>query len=114
VGTFDAGTVAAWRIEVKGIRAGEPVLHMFTTWYITSDLDPAWDIPFAGQGWQLLVEGDTPLDVTIRFTWPTEKERAFVGYGNPSRPVNSVPYVCAARPGIVTTLELPQIIANLG
>jgi 4-hydroxy-tetrahydrodipicolinate reductase len=112
-GTVEAGTVAAWRIEMTGIRAGEPVLRMIPVWYITADLEPAWDIPFPGQGWRVVVDGDTPLDVAIRFTWPTEDERTLVGYGNAARPVNAVPYVCAAPPGIVTSFDLPQIVANL-
>jgi hypothetical protein len=29
------------------------------------------------------------------------------------RAVNAVPYVCAAEPGIRTTVDLPQIIAKL-
>ncbi|MEW2397996.1 hypothetical protein [Streptomyces sp. NPDC046862] len=97
VGTFDAGTVAAWRIGIQGLRAGEPVLRMIPTWYIGTDLDPAWEFPFKGQGWRVVVDGDVPLDTTIRFTWPTEEERSLVGYGNASRPVNAVPYVCAVR-----------------
>ena len=113
-GTFEAGTVAAWRIEVNGIRAGEPALKMIPTWYIGTDLDPAWTFPFQGQGWRIVVDGDVPLDVTIRFTFPTEEARARVGYGNGNRPVNAVPYVCASPPGIVSSLDLPQIIANLG
>lgn len=113
-GTFDAGTVAAWRIEVNGIRAGEPVLQMIPTWYVGADLDPAWEFPFPGQGWRVVVDGDVPLDVAIRFTFPTEEARSLVGYGNGNRPVNAVPYVCASPPGIVSSLDLPQIIANLG
>jgi hypothetical protein len=27
--------------------------------------------------------------------------------------VNAVPYVCAAEPGIRTTVDLPQIVPNL-
>jgi hypothetical protein len=30
------------------------------------------------------------------------------------RAVNAIPVVCAAAPGIRTTAELPQIIADLG
>jgi len=114
VGTFDAGTVAAWRIEISGIRGGKPLLQMIPTWYITTDLQPVWRIPFPGQGWHVTVEGDVPLDVAIRFTWPTEEERALSGYGNANRPVNAVPYVCQAPPGILSTFKLPQIIAKLG
>lgn len=113
-GTFDAGTVAAWEIEVTGLRAGKPVLRMIPTWYISTDLDPAWDFPFLENGWRVVVEGDVPLDVLIRFTFSSEEEKNGVGYGNASRPVNAVPYVCASPPGIVSSLDLPQIIANLG
>ena len=114
VGIFDAGTVAAWRIEINGIRAGKPLLQMIPTWYITADLEPAWSIPFPGQGWHVTVEGDVPLDVAIRFTWPTEEERALSGYGNANRPVNAVPYVCGAPPGILNTFKMPYIIPILG
>ena len=113
-GTFDAGTVAGWRIEIQGVRAGVPVLRMIPTWYITPDLDPAWELPFAEQGWRVVVDGDVPLDTTIRFTWSSEEDRSLVGYGNASRPVNAVPYVCAAPPGIVSSFDLPQLVANLG
>ena len=112
-GTFPAGTVAAWRIEVTGTRAGVPLLQIVPTWYISRELEPEWRIPFEGQGWHVVVDGDTPLDVSIRFTWTSESDRGATGYGNASRPVNAVPYVCAARPGIVTSFELPQLIANL-
>jgi hypothetical protein len=114
VGTFEAGTVAAWRIQISGIRAGKPLLQMIPTWYITADLEPAWSVPFPGQGWHVTVEGDVPLDVTIRFTWPTEEERARSGYGNANRPVNAVPYVCEAPPGILSTFTMPHIIPKLG
>ncbi|MGW0710214.1 NAD(P)H-dependent amine dehydrogenase family protein [Streptomyces sp. NPDC002643] len=112
-GTFAAGSVAAWRIEIQGLRGGAPVLRMIPTWYITPDLDPSWNFPFAGQGWRVVVDGDVPLDTTVRFIWPTEEDRSLVGYGNASRPVNAVPYVCAAPPGIASSLDLPQIVANL-
>ena len=113
-GIIEAGTVAAWRIEMTGIRRRRtratddpPVVHHGRP-------RAGLDIPFPGQGWRVVVDGDSPLDVTIRFTWPTEEERTLVGYGNAARPVNALPYVCAARPGIVTSFDLPQIAANLG
>ena len=31
-----------------------------------------------------------------------------------NRAVNAVPVVCAAAPGIRTTVDLPQVIAHLG
>jgi 4-hydroxy-tetrahydrodipicolinate reductase len=31
-----------------------------------------------------------------------------------NRAVNAVPFVCAASPGIRTTVDLPQIVASFG
>jgi len=113
VGSFEAGTLAAWRIEIRGMRAGKPLMQMIPTWYITNDLEPAWNIPFPGQGWHVVVEGDLPLDVSIRFAWPTPEQGARQGYGNANRPINAVPNVCEAPPGILSTFELPQIVSKL-
>ena len=38
-GTIEAGTVAAQRMMVSGIRNGQPVLRFCATWYCTADLD---------------------------------------------------------------------------
>jgi hypothetical protein len=112
-GTFKAGTVAAWRFEISGIRAGKTLLQMIPTWWITADLEPDLNLPFEGQGWHVTVEGDVPLHVAIRFTWPTEEERARSANGNVNRPVNAVPDVCEAPPGILSTFKMPQMIPKL-
>src|SRR6185436_421624 len=43
-GVLPAGTVAAQRMTVTGIRHGRPLLSFRPTWYCTTDLDPAWDV----------------------------------------------------------------------
>jgi 4-hydroxy-tetrahydrodipicolinate reductase len=63
---------------------------------VTTDLDPGWTIPFPGQGWHVVVNGDLPLDVTIRFAFSSPEQGGRQGYGNANRPVNAVPYVCEA------------------
>lgn len=64
-GTLEAGTVAAQRMTVTGSHAGRAVLNFTATWYCSQTLDPAWSL--RGDGWHVLVEGDAPLDVDIRF-----------------------------------------------
>jgi hypothetical protein len=113
VGTIDAGTVAAWRIEISGMRAGKPLMQFVPTWYLTTDLESAWHIPFPGQGWHVVVDADLPLDVSIRFAWPTPEAGDRAGYGNRNRPINAVPNVCEAPPGILSTFELPPIVSKL-
>lgn len=111
-GPIEAGTVAAQRTTVTGLRAGEPLLRFRATWYCTADLDPGWEVH--PTGWHVTVDGDAPLDVSLPFPFPIEEmaERA-PGY-TANRAVNAVPVVCTAAPGIRTTVDLPQIIATLG
>jgi 2,4-diaminopentanoate dehydrogenase len=81
-------------------------------WYLTSDVEPAWDL--RETGWHLLVEGDTPLDVDIRFPVPADEWAATSPGLTAHRPVNAIPFVCAAEPGIRSIVDLPQVIATLG
>ena len=69
-GVVPAGTVAALRITVAGIRKGKPLFRFRANWYCTTDIDKNWDL--LDSGWLVQVEGDTPLDV--RITYPVSKE----------------------------------------
>jgi hypothetical protein len=106
-----AGTVAAQRMAVSGIRDGRPLLRFRATWYCTTDLDPAWDV--RATGWHIAIEGDAPLDVDLRFPVPLDRMAAMTPGYTAHRAVNAVPYVGAAPPGIRTTADLPQIIPAL-
>ena len=111
-GTIEAGTVAAQRMIVSGLRNGEPLLQFRANWYCSTDLEPAWDL--RETGWHLLLRGDVPLELDIRFPVPSEEWGATSPGVTAHRPVNAIPYVCAAAPGIRTTAELPQIVPVLG
>jgi hypothetical protein len=111
-GTLEAGTVAAQRMTVTGMHDGRALLSFTATWYCTEDLDPAWTV--RGDGWHVLVDGDAPLDVDIRFAIPAGRMGEMTPGYTANRAVNAIPYVCAAPPGIRTTVDLPQIIPALG
>ena len=110
-GRVEAGTIAAQRLDVTGMHGGRPLLCFRANWYLTPEVDPAWDL--RATGWHLLVEGDTPLDVDIHFPVPPEKWTTTSPGLTAHRPVNAIPYVCQAEPGIRTSTELPQIIPVL-
>jgi 4-hydroxy-tetrahydrodipicolinate reductase len=110
-GTIPAGTVAAQRISASGLRDGRPLLTFRANWYCTTDLEPAWDV--RETGWHVSVDGDAPLDIDIRFAVPLERMAAVSPGYTANRAVNAIPVVCAAAPGIRSTLDLPQIIATL-
>jgi hypothetical protein len=111
-GTIEAGTVAAQRMVVTGFRNGEPLIEFRTNWYCTTDLEPAWEL--RPTGWRVVVDGDAPLDVDLRFAVPLERMGELSPGFTANRAVNAVRFVCAAEPGIRTTVDLPQVIAALG
>lgn len=115
-GLVPAGTVAAQRTRISGMHDGKPIISFTATWYVSTDVDTsdgeAWD--FRGSGWHLLIDGDCPLDVGISFPVAPENYAEMTPGLTAHRPVNVVPYICDAPPGIRTTGDLPQIIARLG
>lgn len=111
-GTIEAGTVGAHQITITGMRGGSPLIRFRANWYCTKDIDAPWNL--GDTGWHVLAEGDPPLDVEIHFPVPREQLDDVTPGLTAYRPVNAIPYVCAAPPGIQTIADLPQIIAKLG
>jgi 2,4-diaminopentanoate dehydrogenase len=110
-GELSAGTVAAQRITVVGMRNGEPLIRFRANWYCTTDIEPAWDL--LDTGWHISVVGDAPLEVDLRMPIPLERMAEMSPAYTANRAVNAVPYVCAAAPGIATTVDLPPIVPTL-
>jgi 2,4-diaminopentanoate dehydrogenase len=111
-GLIPAGTVGAQRTTVSGMRGGKALLSFTATWYAITDIDADWDL--RDSGWHVVVDGDAPLDVSIRFPVAPENYADMTPGLTAHRPVNTIPYLCEAPPGIRTTVDLPQIIATLG
>ena len=111
-GVIEAGTVAAQRITISGMRAGRPVLRFRANWYCSTDIE-ATDWELRESGWRVQVEGDTPLDVHITFPVLPQDYAAFTPGLTGHRAVNAVAAVCEAATGIRTTVDLPQVVAAL-
>ena len=114
-GLVRAGTVAATKTVVSCLRQGEPLIDFEAIWYVSADVDTSdgQDWNFRKSGWRVLVEGDTPLDVTISYPVADADYGAFSPNLTAHRPVNCIPYVVAAAPGFVTALDLPQVVTRL-
>jgi len=81
-------------------------------WYCTADLEPAWTL--RPTGWHMSVDGDAPLEIDLHMPIPLHRMAEVSPAYTANRAVNAVPYVCAAAPGIRSTLDLPQVVASLG
>lgn len=107
-GGIAAGTVGARRMVYAGQRAGTDVVRITYCWYLTTDLDPAWAV--GDTGWRVRVHGDAPLDVAMPFPVPIDDLADFTPAYTANIPVNAVPAVRAARPGILDVTDLPPIL----
>lgn len=116
-GVVPKGTVAATRTTLTGYHKGKPLMTMCTTWFISADVDTsdgeAWEFR-SPSGWHVVMMGDCPLDLSISYPVAPENYADMTPGLTAHRPVNAIPYVCDASPGIKTTVDLPQIIARLG
>lgn len=110
-GLIAKGKVGAYRITIEGRRAGRAVMRQRLNWYCTTSIEAqGWDL--RASGWRVQVAGDTPLDVAITFPVSPEDYPNMTPGLTAHRAVNAIPTVCAAPPGIRTTVELPQVIAR--
>jgi 4-hydroxy-tetrahydrodipicolinate reductase len=107
-GKLPAGTIAAQRTTITGTSDGDEVVRFRANWYCTADVEPAWEL--RPTGWRLQLRGDAPFDVDLPFPIPLEDLGAHTPAYTGIRPVNAIPYVCAAAPGIVDTRDLPPIV----
>lgn len=107
-GKVPAGTVGAMRTTITCKHKGRPILRFRANWYVTADIEDEWDL--RESGWRVTTEGDTPVKVDIYFPVSEEDYAAYTPGLTAHRPVNAIPAVCAAAPGIRTTVDLPQIV----
>ena len=107
-GLIEAGTAAAQRVVVHGTEAGVERIRFTQYGFVAMDVEPDWGLQ--PTGWRLRVHGDAPMDLSMPFPVPLDDLASYVPAFNANGPVNAIPYVCAAAPGILTTEDLPHIL----
>jgi 4-hydroxy-tetrahydrodipicolinate reductase len=106
-GELAAGTVGAQRNILIGYAGDVERVRFTANWYCTEDVDADWDL--RPTGWRVRVRSDAPLDVELPFPVSLEEMGATTPGYTANRPVNAVPFVCQARPGILSVHDLPPI-----
>lgn len=111
MGRFETGTQGAFRFEVRGYHADQPLYVLEHVTRIDDACAADWPYPPQGQGChQVIISGSPTLHVTLHAEDAVEAGAG--GGGNSSAAswlVNAIPGVCAAAPGIVTSFQLPAI-----
>lgn len=116
-GVVPKGTIAAMKTTLSGMRSGKMLVSFTSTWFVSTDVETSdgkeWEFR-SPSGWHLVMMGDCPLDVSVSYPVAAENYAEMTPGLTAHRPVNAVPYVCEAPAGVMTTADLPQIIARLG
>jgi 4-hydroxy-tetrahydrodipicolinate reductase len=107
-GEIKAGTAAAQRVIIHGRSEGVDRIRFIQYGFVAMDVDPDWGIQ--PTGWRIRIHGDAPLDLSMPFPVPLDDLASFVPAFNANGPVNAIPNVCAAEPGILTTEDLGPIL----
>jgi hypothetical protein len=117
IGTIEPGQVAARRFAWEAVVGDRVVARVAVNWLMgETDLDPAWTFGPEGPRFEVEVRGDPDVSVVIHGWHPATVEAGL--RRNPGvvttamHCVNSVPYVCAAPPGIRTYLDLPMVLGR--
>jgi hypothetical protein len=107
-GEIKAGTAAAQRILLTGRSGGVDRVRFTQYGFVARDVEPDWGLQ--PTGWRLRIHGDAPFDVSMPFPVPLDDLADYVPAFNANGPVNAIPYVCQAAPGILTTEDLPHLL----
>jgi 2,4-diaminopentanoate dehydrogenase len=114
IGVIERGKVAGQRFHWEAYVDGEVVVRIGVHWLMgQAHLDPPWTFGRQGERFEIEVKGNPDTFATIKGWQPETVEEGLVS--NPgivataAHCVNSVPYMCAAPPGIVTSLQLPLV-----
>ena len=107
-GEIKKGTAAAQRIVIHGRSGGVDRIRFTQYGFVAMDVEPDWGLQ--PTGWRVRIHGDAPFDVSMPFPVPLDDLASYVPAFNANGPVNAIPYVCAAPPGLLTTEDLPHIL----
>jgi len=107
-GEIKKGTAAAQRIIIHGRIGGVDRIRFIQYGFVAMDVQPDWGLQPVG--WRIRIHGDAPIDISAPFPVSLDDLASYVPAFNANGPVNAIPYVCGAPPGILTTEDLPHIL----
>ncbi|MGV0772974.1 NAD(P)H-dependent amine dehydrogenase family protein [Mycobacterium syngnathidarum] len=109
-GHIPAGTTAALRFEVRGMRDGKAAVVLEHVTRLRDDLCPDWPQPAQeGGSYRVVVTGEPSYTLDLCLSSPNGDHNHAGLVATAARVVNAIPAVVDAKPGIRTTLDLPLI-----
>jgi hypothetical protein len=117
-GTIEAGTCGALRIQVVGVVDGRDAIILDHVTRMANDLAPHWPSGPHDVTYRVEIEGDPNIHCDMGFTLDDAARVGVMGMeagagamvATCMRVVNAVPYVVEARPGLLSSLDLPLTV----
>ncbi len=105
-GVIEAGTVGAVRFETIGVIDGRDAIIVEHVNRMAMDLVPEWPNGALDGTYRVDIEGDPEMHCDLKVGGPdTGSIDGMIA--TTMRIVNAIPAVCAARPGLLSSLDLP-------
>jgi hypothetical protein len=108
-GTIEKGTAAALRFEVRGMRAGKPIVVLEHVTRLRDDLAPDWPQPTGPGGYRVTIRGEPNYTLDLQMVGSDGDHNTAGLKATAMRLVNAIPAVIAAPPGLLTALDLPLV-----
>jgi hypothetical protein len=111
-GAIEEGTVGAIWFRCIGVVGGEEAITIEHIDRMCDDVAPDW--PKSRMGgidgvWRVIIEGEPSFDAEFEVGFNANEDSTPHGLlATGMRAVNAIPWVCAAEPGIVDALHLPN------
>jgi hypothetical protein len=105
-GTIEAGTCGAVRTQTVGVVDGVERIVIEHVNRMAADLAPEWPIGARDGTYRVIIEGDPGVECTMTVGEPSAATAGAM-VATAMRIVNAVPYVVAAPPGLLSSLDLP-------
>jgi hypothetical protein len=111
-GVIKAGTVGAIWFRCIGVVDGVEAITIEHIDRMAPDIAPDWPKSRAGgiDGvWRVIIEGEPSFDAEFEVGFNADEDSTFHGLlATGMRAVNAIPWICAAPPGLVDALHIPN------
>jgi hypothetical protein len=118
MGTVEAGTCGALRMQAIGVVDGREAIVIEHVTRLASDVAPDWPQGQGDLSYRVVITGQPDIDCTVAATLRDRRKAGIEGMTSGAgamvatamRVVNAIPYVVAAQPGLLSSVDLPLTI----
>ena len=111
-GPVPAGTMSALRFEVQGMVKGRPAIIVEHVTRLRDQDCPDWPQPTGSGCYRIVIEGSPSMTCELTLEGEDGDHNTGGLVATAARMLNAIPAVCAAKPGLLSPLDLPLYSAR--